>query len=156
VTVAKAKIDLANRLIELEGPTEFVSEHLAKLEDVLKNIHQIKEINANSEIIENPKIEIFNSKTSDETAVSTKKKKKVPKRPAGAKSCRVLLLELRSNKFFNQQRTPKDIVTGLLEKGFRHTENQISAALSIMFSKGEIKRQNPDGEGWKYHWDYPV
>jgi len=81
-----------------------------------------------------------------------KKRRKAANQPQGA-SCRARILQLRQEKFFASQRSPTDIVVGLKAKGWTHTQNQVGAALTQMFSKGELQRTGASDGNFKYFWD---
>jgi hypothetical protein len=61
-------------------------------------------------------------------------------------------LTLKGEGFFKAKKSPTEIVSGLEVKGWTHTVNQVGAALTPMFNKGEIQRTK-DGTNWVYFWD---
>jgi len=73
--------------------------------------------------------------------------------PPKGQSCADRVLILRGEKFFKSHRSSAEIVDGLAAKGWTHNNNQVGAALSSMFRRGDIQRTKESGGAWKYYWD---
>jgi hypothetical protein len=67
-------------------------------------------------------------------------------------SCRDRVKKLRDDGFFSERRGISEIVQGLGAQGHVHNVNQVGAALTTMFERGEILRAPVEGK-FKYHWD---
>lgn len=98
-----------------------------------------------------PKPEPHHETVTEPEKEKSRTRKRVSLPPKG-QSCRARITKLRDDKFFSEKRSPSDIVTGLAKKGWTHTVNQVGAALTPMFEKGEIQRTK-EGNGFKYFWD---
>ena len=62
-------------------------------------------------------------------------------------------LTLKEEGFFKQHRSTGDIVEGLKGKGWTHAGNQVGAALTNMFGRGDIQRTKEGSGPWSYFWD---
>jgi hypothetical protein len=141
----RAKIDIASGIFELEGDKEFVAEHLEKLLPIISKFQPPAARQRNDDDAdpgEQPK--------SDDEGEAERKKRRTAKRSPGAPTCRSKILELRSKGFFKTNRTPTEIKAGVKADGWTFEINQITAALSSMLKKGEIRRTS-DGGTFKYY-----
>jgi hypothetical protein len=152
----RVRIDAPSGLIELEGDREFVSDYLDKLLPLIETTGFGTSMgleNGGSDGAANP---LQGEPTAPEAtdAATAKKKRRVAKRPPAGASCRERILVLRGEGFFKDHRSVNDIVGGLAKKGWTHKANQVGAALSNMFSGGEIQRTKmSDGASFAYYWD---
>lgn len=156
MTSVRVKIDVPAGLIELEGEKEFVGSYLDKLLPLVEAVG----FGANGRSEDAPGEDTSSFSPSEPasgengSSETPKKKRKVPKRPPAGASCRDRILILRGDGFFKEHRSPTDIVAGLAKKGWTHKANQVSAALTTMFSNGEVQRTKADdGPGYTYFWD---
>ena len=90
--------------------------------------------------------------TEDSGEKEAMKTKRAVNRPPKGHSCADRIMELRNDGYFQEQRTPAEIVVRLGEKGWTHTNNQVSAAGGTMFKRGDIQRTK-SGRGFAYFWD---
>jgi len=94
---------------------------------------------------------------SEDKEVEGPKKPKVKRKkgsaPPKGQSCADRMLILKSEKFFKQHRSAPEIVDALAAKGWTHNTNQVGAALTNMFNRGDIQRTKEGGGPWKYFWD---
>lgn len=151
----KVKIDVGAGLIELEGDATFVASFFDKVVHlveaagfgVAKPQSKPKPADTGSEQ-DNASSEIGDADVNEK---QKKPRRAVRKPPAGA-SARERILVLKTDGFFKEHRTTGDIVSGLAKKGWTHKSNQVGAALTPMFNRGEIQRTS-DGAGFSYYWD---
>jgi hypothetical protein len=148
MTTVRAKIDIASGLFELEGDKDFVSDHLDKLMPLISRFPVPKL----GELKGPPKGDNAEENDEGEPVDSAKKKKRMPKRPAGGASCRERIVILRDKGFFSTKRGASDVKQGLETEGWTYQNNQIGAALTQMFGGGEIRRTK-EGGSFKYFWD---
>lgn len=151
---AKVIINTQAVSIELEGEDGFVRTYLDKLMPIIER----SRIEASSST-NKPKTSQGMIETSPEpglveqTAVasaSPSPRTRGGKRVAGG-SCRDRIKILRGEGFFDAQRGISDVVKALQGKGHAHNTNQVGAALSTMFDRGELHRQSVEGR-FKYSW----
>ena len=152
----RVKIDVNSGLIELEGEKEFVSSYLDRLLPMVEAAkfgagHSGKPPGTEDEDL--PLVPPNGGITED--AAVKQAKRRVPRRPPSGASCRDRILVLKKEGFFKEHRSPTDIVKGLAKKGWTYKGNQVSAALTTMFSStGEIQRTAASqGRGFVYFWD---
>jgi hypothetical protein len=143
----KIRIDLNAGIVELEGEEAFVSNQLEKLLPILQTA---KQEGSNNRDIKAPPDEA--DVVEPDPAIEVVRKRRKGGNPPKGASCRARILELKKDGFFKSHRSPNDIVAGLKAKGWTHATNQVSAALIMMFNKGEIQRTGADGK-FMYFWD---
>lgn len=144
----KVRIDATAGVVEVEGDKDFVEEQVDKILPLIQSAgfggqHKAK---SNSEP-EQPELQDHDS---NQERTAKKKRRGAP--PPKGQSCRDRINSLKADGFFKEHRTPSDIKAGLAKKGWTHNNNQVGAALTQMFEKGEIQRTN-DGSGFRYYWD---
>ena len=61
-------------------------------------------------------------------------------------------MTLRNEGFFKNHQTAAQIVSELEKKGWTHQANQVAAAGTNMFNRGDIQRTKT-GRSWEYYWD---
>jgi hypothetical protein len=146
----KVRIDAPHGIVEIEGDPEFVTAFYEKLAPLVDKAHfGIAVSNEQSHALSGD--EGHGDADDSSTTKTAKRKKKRANPPPGA-SCRVRILTLKGEGFFKAKKSPTEIVSGLEVKGWTHTVNQVGAALTPMFNKGEIQRTK-DGTNWVYFWD---
>lgn len=148
----KVRIDAPHGVVEIEGDAEFVASFYEKLAPLVDRAHFGTAVRAEDA----PTSPVEKGNLEDELEASGqakgKKKRRTVQRPPTGASCRDRILTLKADGFFSEKRSGADIVAGLAKKGFTHANNQVGAALTTMFGKGEIQRTS-DGGSWAYFWD---
>ncbi|MBX5219587.1 hypothetical protein HJC04_04515 [Rhizobium sp. NLR8a] len=150
----RVHIDAPSGVIEIEGEKEFVEGLLAKLFPL------IEEAGFGSR----PQGEADNSSRDDAPIVSSddpavdeqarvRAKKRGVKAPPKGQSCADRIISLKADGFFKEHRGGADIVAGLKGKGWTHKSNQVGAALTGLFERGQIQRTKEGNGSWKYYWD---
>lgn len=148
----RVHIDAPAGIVEIEGEKDFVEGLLAKLFPLLEEAGfgsrppsgAIPQVNEEPTEQEEPAVE--------QTGKTKAKRRKVSAPPKG-QSCAARISTLRSEGFFKDHRSATDIVEGLKGKGWTHAPNQVGAALSKMFERGDIQRTKEGNGSWKYFWD---
>lgn len=142
MSVVKARVDIRAGQIELEGDKDFVQSNLDKFRELMEQ--RGHKTGTGDDEADTEGAEASQGK-------ETKVRRRRPKAIAGD-SCRDRILKLKADGFFGQRRGPGDIVKGLAEKGWTNSNNQVTASLTSMFEKGQLKR-TAEGSGFKYFWD---
>lgn len=145
----KVRIDAPHGIVEIEGDAEFVAAFYEKLAPLVDKAHFGIAVPVEQSAVHNG--DDGQAEVDDDVAKVTKKRKKRANPPPGA-SCRERILMLKGEGFFKAKKSPTEIVSGLEMKGWTHTVNQVGAALTPMFNKGEIQRTK-EGANWVYFWD---
>ncbi len=155
MTTNKVRIDALSGIVEVEGEKEFVDEQMQKIIPLIQSSGfgsaAVRKNGAEHLGKENGVEHEDEEAEAEEAAQGAKKRRKVSMPPKG-QSCRDRIKTLKDDGFFKEHRTPSDIVAGLAKKGWTHKVNQVGAALTTMFEKGEVQRTS-DGSGFKYYWD---
>lgn len=147
----RVKIDAPSGVVELDGDRDFVSAYLDKLLPLIQEAGLGRGAAAPERSAETVEPTPADASNGGDT---TKKKRRVTKPAPAGQSCRDRINTLKSDDFFKERRTPTEIVTGLSKKGWTHNVNQVSAAISQMFEKGELQRtKNDNSAGFSYFWD---
>jgi hypothetical protein len=156
VTSVRVKIDVASGLIELEGEEDFVSTYLEKLLPMV----QAAGFGGTAHLDNGARDETSDAEsdglaaTENPIADGAKKKRKLGRRPPAGTSCRDRILILKGDGFFKNHHSTTEIVDGLAKKGWTYKSNQVGAALTVMFEKGEIQRTKDSSKsGFSYYWD---
>ncbi|THD36155.1 MAG: hypothetical protein E7773_09525 [Sphingomonas sp.] len=151
----KVKIDVSAGLIELEGDATFVASFFDKVVHLVEaagfGAHKSQPKSKSNDATTDEPI-VPNPADDPGAADKPKKARKAVRKPPAGASARDRILALKSDGFFKSHRTTGDIVAGLAKKGWTHKSNQVGAALTPMFNRGEIQRTN-DGSGFSYYWD---
>ena len=149
MAAVKVRIDASQGIFEMEGEEQFVSTQLEKILPLLQRVSLRSKTSQDEERV------ATEGQGGDETEVDRplekKKKRRGAPTPKGS-GCRDRILTLKADGFFKEQRSPSDIVGGLKKKGWTYKINQVGAALTTMFNKGEVQRTEQDGK-FKYFWD---
>lgn len=146
----RVHIDAPAGIVEIEGEKDFVEGLLAKLFPLLE------EAGFGSRPPSGPQVQNEPTDSTESTSEATDKPKlkrrKVSAPPKG-KSCGARILTLKEEGFFKDHQTVGDIVEALKGKGWTHATNQVGAALTPMFNRGDIQRTKEGNGSWKYFWD---
>jgi hypothetical protein len=148
----RVHIDAPAGIVEIEGEKDFVEGLLAKLFPLLEEAGfgsrppksataQVGEEVAEQE---DPAVE---------QAGKTKSRRRKVSAPPKGQSCAARISTLKGENFFTNHRSASDIVEGLKNKGWTHAPNQVGAALTRMFERGDIQRTKEGNGAWKYFWD---
>jgi hypothetical protein len=155
MTTNKVRIDTLSGIVEVEGEKEFVDEQMQKIIPLIQasgfGAAAARNNGAAPSGKEDEGEHDDGESGQEDAAQGARKRRKVSMPPKG-QSCRDRIKTLKDDGFFKQHRTPSDIVGGLAKKGWTHKVNQVGAALTTMFEKGEVQRTS-DGSGFKYFWD---
>lgn len=139
----KLLINLHEGIVEVVGSEEFVRSVYDDFKDKISD--DVEQGLDRAEV---------DSQSQESASPSNRKKRRKAAHPPKGASCRARILQLKKEGFFREQRAPTDIVAGLKGKGWTHTGAQVTAALTVMFNKGEIQRTAESAGGnFKYFWD---
>jgi hypothetical protein len=148
----RVHIDAPAGVVEIEGEKDFVEGLLAKLFPLLEEAGfgsrppNSAPPQANSEPAEP------DDAAPEQNSKPRTKRRKVSAPPRG-QSCAARILTLKEEGFFKDHRSATEIVEGLKGKGWTHAPNQVGAALTKMFGRGDIQRTKEGNGAWKYFWD---
>lgn len=148
----RVHIDAPAGVVEIEGEKDFVEGLLAKLFPLLEEAGfgsrppSNASAQANSEPVEPDDV------VPEQTSKPKAKKRKVSVPPRG-QSCAARISTLKEEGFFKDHQSTTEIVEGLKGKGWTHAPNQVGAALTQMFGRGDIQRTKEGNGVWKYFWD---
>lgn len=129
----RVHIDAPAGVVEIEGEKDFVEGLLAKLFPLLEEAGfgsrppNAAPVEPDEEAVEADEV------APERMAKPKAKKRSVNKPPKG--------------------RSGSEIVEGLKGKGWTHAGNQVGAALTQMFNRGDIQRTKEGNGAWKYFWD---
>lgn len=148
----RVHIDAPAGVVEIEGEKEFVEGLLAKLFPLLEKAGFGSQIQSGaSEQAIDERVE------SDDSIPEQVEKPKAKKRrisvPPKGQSCAARITTLKEANFFKTHRSVIEIIDGLKGKGWTHNPNQVGAALTNMFGRGDIQRTKEGNGSWKYYWD---
>jgi hypothetical protein len=138
---AKVLINTHAGTIELEGEDSFVRTYLDKLIPIIERAPFGK----------GPSAMAGSDARIVEAGPPKSRTRRTTQTPVG-ESCRDRVKKLRDDGFFSERRGISEIVQGLGAQGHVHNVNQVGAALTTMFERGEILRAPVEGK-FKYHWD---
>lgn len=152
---AKAKVDLLNGLVELEGSEQFVAAHLTIVEKLIASRIQqpLKErtINGSSSITTVPaEEESENSGIEPEANSSRRKRSNVNRRPPGT-GYPARILRLRDDGFFSSGREINGVCEELKRRGMPGKMQTVGAALHNLVKANRLEREKINGK-WMYLW----
>jgi hypothetical protein len=136
--MAKMLFDLQRGLIEIEGEEPFVEKVYADLRATLSQ--KVANYAASTPEAE---ADVAESNASDEPKKTRKRGK------SSGPSCAARIDGLKSDKFFDQLRTSKEVTDKLREKGTAYEGKRVAAALLNLTSSGKLRRLQEEGV-WKY------
>jgi hypothetical protein len=136
--MAKMLFDLQRGLIEIEGEEQFVEKVYNDLRATLS--HKVANYSA---LLPDPETAIAEPSTSDEPKKTRKRSK------SSGPSCASRIDALKSDKFFDQLRTAKEVTDKLRQKGTAYEGKRVAAALLNLTSSGKLRRIEEDSV-WKY------
>lgn len=147
-------IDAPAGVIDVEGEVEFVEGVLDKFFPLLEKSKFGSHPNSAGQDpgADADEREDVDDRKADEGGKSKTRRKRGNAPPKG-QSCADRILVLKGEKFFKNHKTVSEIVDGLKVKGWTHNNNQVGAALTNMFGRGDIQRTKEGGSAWKYFWD---
>ena len=150
----KVRIDAPSGVVEVEGDKEFVEEQLTKILPLIQaaGFGAATKQPARQAQTGGDRETAGKDDTPGEAATENSRRRRKTAMPPRGSSCRDRIKTLKDDGFFKKQHTPSDIVDGLAKKGWTYKSNQVGAALTQMFEKGELQRTK-DGSGFKYFWD---
>ena len=143
-------IDARSGIIEIEGEESFIRPQLEILLPLIESAGF--GTNPDWEKDGTDSITEIASDSSDDRATSSKRTRRGVNRPPKGQSCSARILSLREEGYFKEHQAPAQIVEGLAKKGWTHNGNQVNAAVSNLFNRGEIQRTKVD-RAFKYYWD---
>lgn len=150
----RVHIDAPAGVVEIEGEKEFVEGVLEKFFPILQGSkfgsHPTASLEPDEHSGQSPNP---SGEPTSEDASKSKAKRKKGSAPPKGQSCADRVLVLKGENFFKSHRSTSDIVDGLAAKGWTHNNNQVGAALTNMFNRGDIQRTKESGGPWKYYWD---
>lgn len=149
----RVHIDAPAGVVEIEGEKDFVEGLLAKLFPLLEEAgfgsRPPSKLSAQV-------INVTEQESTHETVPEQNGKPKAKRRgnlPPKGQSCAFRIVTLKDEGFFKQHRSVSEIVEGLKGKGWTHNPNQVGAALTTMFTRGDIQRTKEGKGAWQYFWD---
>lgn len=150
----RVHIDAPAGIIDIEGEKGFVEGLLAKLFPLVEKAGfgsrpTNAKIDQGGDVNEPPQAE----EAPQEQNGKAKNKRKRSSAPPRGQSCASRILTLKEEGFFKGHRSTAEIVEGLKGKGWTHAGNQVGAALTHMFERGDIQRTKEGNSSWKYFWD---
>lgn len=150
----RVHIDAPAGLVEIEGEKEFVEGLLAKIFPLLENVgFGSRPATYGAATSEMPSGFEQPDQAPTELNGKSKAKKRRTNAPPKGQSCADRIITLKQEGFFKPKRSIAEIVDGLGSKGWTHNGNQVGAALTNMFGRGDIQRTKEGGGAWKYFWD---
>ena len=148
----RVHIDAPAGVVEIEGEKDFVEGLLAKLVPLLEEAG-FGSRPPNGVFAQADSAPVESDDGSPEQASKPKAKRRKVSAPPKGQSCAARILTLREEGFFKDHRSGTEIVEGLKSKGWTHAPNQVGAALTQMFARGDIQRTKEGTGAWKYFWD---
>lgn len=150
----RVHIDAPAGIIDIEGEKEFVEGLLAKLFPLVEGAgFGSRPPNPNRATADEVEDAGQPEEVASEQGGKTKLKKRRAIAPPKGQSCAARMSTLRDEGYFKEHRSVTDIVEGLKSKGWTHNGNQVGAALTNMFGRGDIQRTKEGNSAWKYYWD---
>ena len=148
----RVHIDAPAGVVEIEGEKDFVEGLLAKLFPLLEEagFGSRPPNSAPAQASDEPGE--AEDVAPEQTGKTKGKRRKVSAPPKG-QSCAARITTLKDDDFFKTHRSTTDIIEGLKAKGWTHNANQVGAALTNMFTRGDIQRTKEGNGAWKYFWD---
>ena len=146
-------LDAPTGVVELEGEQEFVKEQFERLLPLIEacgfgaGADVADQNDDTGTVAESPPEE-----QKDTVKATGKRSRRGGARPPRGQSCPDRIMTLRTDGFFKGKRTISQIVDGLSEKGWTHTTNQVAAAGTTMFNRGDLQRTKT-GKTFEYFWD---
>ena len=128
----KLHINVQQKIIEVDGDAAFVSTVYDDFKDYL-----LREFEAAKE---------------PAGAVKRATKEQLTNRAARIKSgtsCAERILAIKTDGFFNSLRSASEVGEKLAERGTTYASNQVTAALTNLTKRSELRRVKQDGS-WKY------
>jgi hypothetical protein len=149
----RVHIDAPAGVVEIEGEKEFVEGLLAKVFPLLEAAGFGSRPPTNGGATgEQPDDSPQVDQPADQTGKGKTKKRRTNAPPKG-QSCADRITTLKQGGFFKDHKSVADIVAGLEVKGWTHNGNQVGAALTHMFGRGDIQRTKEGDSAWMYYWD---
>lgn len=150
----RVHIDAPAGVVEIEGEKDFVEGLLAKLFPLLEEAGfgsrpPSAGVASNGEVNESLQPD---DSTEDQGSKGRTRKRRTNAPPKG-QSCADRITVLKKDGFFKTHRSVAEIVDGLKVKGWTHNGNQVGAALTNMFGRGDVQRTKEGDSAWKYYWD---
>lgn len=147
----RVHIDAPAGIIDIEGEKDFVEGLLAKLFPLVEQAGfgsrpAVGNLAQGGEVNEPPQFE----EVLPEQNNKAKSKRRKGAAPPKGQSCAARILTLKEEGFFKSHRDTSDIVEGLRGKGWTHKANQVGAALTNMFERGDLQRTKEGNSSWKY------
>lgn len=151
----KVHIDAPAGVVEIEGEKDFVEGLLAKLFPLLEEAgFGSRPPNSGTEETGNGDAPEGNPQAAETgDGAKPRQKKRRGSAPPKGQSCADRITTLKDAGFFKEHRSVADIVGGLKVKGWTHNGNQVGAALTHMFGRGDIQRTKEGDSAWMYYWD---
>lgn len=148
----RVHIDAPAGVVEIEGEKDFVEGLLAKLFPLLEEagFGSRPPNGATASASDQPP---EGDEIAQEQAGKAKTKRRKVVAPPKGQSCAARMTTLKDDDFFKTHRSVNDIIEGLKIKGWTHNANQVGAALTNMFTRGDIQRTKEGNGAWKYFWD---
>ena len=148
----RVHIDAPAGVIDIEGEKDFVEGLLAKLFPLIEEAgFGSRPAGVEAEPFAEPEA-VTDEAMPAESGKARAKKRRTSAPPKG-QSCAARITVLKQEGFFKDHRSVADIVAGLAAKGWTHKSNQVGAALTQMFERGDIQRTKEGNGAWKYYWD---
>jgi len=148
----RVHIDAPAGVVEIEGEKDFVEGLLAKLFPLLEEAGFGSRPPNSTPAPAVEEASDVEDAVPEQTGKPKAKKRSVNKPPKGH-SCADRIISLKTEGFFKEHRSGSEIVEGLKGKGWTHAGNQVGAALTQMFARGDIQRTKEGNGSWKYFWD---
>jgi len=150
----RVHIDAPAGVVEIEGEKEFVEGLLAKVFPLLEaaGFGSRPPTNDGATGDQSNDLAQGDQPLADQNGKGKTKKRRGTTPPKG-QSCADRILTLKQEGFFKPKRSVPEIIEGLESKGWTHNGNQVGAALTNMFGRGDIQRTKEGGGPWKYFWD---
>jgi hypothetical protein len=137
--MAKLLFDLQRGLVEVEGEEQFVEKVYADLRSTLSQ--KVASFTAPPIVVPEP------SGNTPDTPEEPKKTRKRTK--SSGPSCPSRIEALKSEDFFKELRTSKEISDKLREKGTAYEGKRIASALHNLTTSGKLRRIQ-EGGVWRY------
>lgn len=147
----RIRIDAVAGVVELEGEREFVEAQLERLLPLIET----GGFATRAEVKHEPPDPTRDGATNGSGAETQSGKRGKPRKrtiPPKGHSCADRMMTLRNEGFFKNHQTAAQIVSELEKKGWTHQANQVAAAGTNMFNRGDIQRTKT-GRSWEYYWD---
>lgn len=148
----RVHIDAPAGVVEIEGEKDFVEGLLAKLFPLLEEAGFGSRPPNSAPAKATDETADPDNAAPEQIGKSKPKRRKVSAPPKG-QSCAARITALKDEGFFKDHQSATDIIEGLKGKGWTHNANQVGAALTNMFTRGDIQRTKEGNGSWKYFWD---